>query len=106
MGSRVTDRARRAGLLAELRYVVFDGPGHTDPAVRNAAAAGGDLDEPLRSYAAKVRDASYRIVDADVAALRTAGFSEDVIFEVTVAAALGAATRRLNAGLRALDEEA
>jgi alkylhydroperoxidase family enzyme len=59
----------------------------------------------MRSYAAKVRDESYRVTDADVAKLRTAGVSEDEIFEVTVAAALGAACRCLDAGMRALREE-
>lgn len=49
------------------------------------------LAEPMRSYAAKVRDESYRVTDADVAKLRAVGVSEDEIFEVTVAAAVGAA---------------
>jgi hypothetical protein len=96
---------RRAALLAELRRVVFEAPARSDPAVRAAAASDGPPAEPLKSYAAKVRDASYRVTDADVEALRVAGISEDEIFEVTVAAALGAACHRLDAGLRALREE-
>ena len=96
---------RRAALLAELRRVVFEAPGRTQPTVRVGAANGGLLAEPMRSYAAKVRDESYRVTDADVAKLRTAGVSEDEIFEVTVAAALGAACRCLDAGMRALREE-
>lgn len=98
---------RRAALLAELRHVVFEAPGRSNPAVRTAAARrSGLLVEPIGSYAAKVRDESYRVTDADVEALRAAGVSEDEIFEVTVAAALGAACHRLDAGLRALREEA
>ena len=50
----------------------------------------GPLAEPMQSYAAKVRDESYRVTDADVAELRAAGLSEDEVFEITVAAALGA----------------
>jgi hypothetical protein len=96
---------RRAALLAELRRVVFEAPARSDPAVRAAAASDGPPAEPLRSYAAKVRDESYRVTDADVEALRAAGISEDEIFEVAVAAALGAACHRLDAGLRALREE-
>lgn len=97
---------RRAALLAELRRVVFEAPARTEPTIRTAAAAGGTLAEPLRLYATKVRDESYRVTDADIAALRAAGVSEDEIFEVTVAAALGAACRRVDAGLRVLGEEA
>jgi alkylhydroperoxidase family enzyme len=96
---------RRAAMLAELRRVVFEAPARSEPAVRAAAAGNGQLADPLGSYAAKVRDESYRVTDADVDALRAAGISEDEIFEVTVAAALGAACRRLDAGLRALREE-
>jgi hypothetical protein len=96
---------RRATLLAELRRVVVDGSARTEPAIRAAASTGAPLPEPIRSYAAKVRDESYRVTDADIAELRAAGISEDEIFEVTVAAALGAACRSLDAGLRALDEE-
>jgi DNA-binding response OmpR family regulator len=40
-----------------------------------------------------VRDASYRITDADIARL-LAEHSEDEVFEVTVAAAVGAALSR------------
>ena len=52
------------------------------------------------------RDRSYAVTDADVERLRAAGHSEDEIFEVTVAAAVGAALGSLDAGLRALDGEA
>jgi len=45
---------------------------------------------------------AYRITDADVAGLKAAGRSEDEIFEVTVAAAVGAALRSLGAGMRAV----
>jgi alkylhydroperoxidase family enzyme len=64
--------------------------------------AGDPVPEPWDSYAEKVRSHSYRITDVDVAALRAAGRSEEEIFEVTVAAATGAALRRLDAGLAAL----
>jgi alkylhydroperoxidase family enzyme len=59
----------------------------------------------MGSFAARVRDQSYRVTDPDIAELRTAGLSEDEIFEVTIAAALGAACRCLDAGMRALGEE-
>jgi len=89
-------------LVANLRHAVLDGPGHTDPATRSAAATGGPLPQPWQSYAAQVRDASHQVSDADLDALKAAGHSEDEIFEITAAAAVGAALHSLDAGLRAL----
>lgn len=73
-----------------LRDAVFTAPAVTPPELRAAAATGSGLDEPWASYTALVRDASYKIGDADVARL-TAAHSEDEVFELTVAAAVGAA---------------
>jgi alkylhydroperoxidase family enzyme len=89
-------------LLEQLRRTVFGSPGATDPATRLAAGTGEAPPEPLGSYAGKVRDQAYRVSDADIARLRAAGHSEDEIFEITVAAAVGAALRSLEAGLAAL----
>jgi hypothetical protein len=41
-----------------------------------------------------VRRHAYKVTDADVDALHTAGWSDDAIFELTVATALGAALSR------------
>jgi alkylhydroperoxidase family enzyme len=96
---------RHADKVAALRRAVLESDGVTAPAVRGAAAAGGDLPAPLVQYLAKVREASFRITDADVAGLKTAGYGEEEIFELTVAAALGAALQRHDAGLAALLDE-
>jgi hypothetical protein len=93
---------RHAAAVNALRHAVFDSRGSTEPAVRDAAGSGGQLPEPLGSYAAKVRDQSYRITDTDFAGLTTAGLSDDAIFEITIAAAVGAAFQRLDAGIRAV----
>jgi alkylhydroperoxidase family enzyme len=53
-------------------------------------------------YAGTVRRHAYRVTDAQVGALRAAGLSEDDIFELTVAAAVGAGLERLDAGMRAM----
>jgi alkylhydroperoxidase family enzyme len=93
---------RHAPRLARLRHAVFSSPGATTTAARAAAADGGPLPEPMDTYAAKVRDHSYRVTDGDIEALKAAGVSEDEIFEMTVAAALGAALRSLHTGLDAM----
>lgn len=76
--------------VENLRHAVFEAPAQTDPALRRAAATGDGLAEPWASYTAMVRDASYRITDADIARL-LADHTEDEVFEMTVAAAVGAA---------------
>jgi alkylhydroperoxidase family enzyme len=97
---------RPADRVAALRRAVFESAGAIDPAIRQAAGAGDRLPGPWGAYAEKVREQSYRITDADIAALKAAGGTEEEIFEVTVAAAMGAALRRLDAGLRAVRGEA
>jgi alkylhydroperoxidase family enzyme len=56
----------------------------------------------MASYLAKVAAAAYTVTDADVEALAAAGFSEDEIFEQTVAVAVAEGLRRLDAGLEAV----
>jgi alkylhydroperoxidase family enzyme len=87
--------------VAGLRRAVLEAPAVTDPALRAAAASGRPLPEPWASYAAAVRDAAYQIPDADVGRLTAAGHTEAEIFEVTVAAATGAALHGFDAGRRA-----
>ena len=67
-------------------------------------AAKLDRDEPpaARAYLDTVRRHAYRATDQDVAELRARGLPEDEIFELTVAAAVGAGLERLAAGLEAL----
>lgn len=50
----------------------------------------------MAGYLQKVRDRAYAVGDADVEALKEAGFSEDAIFEQTVAVAIGEGLRRLD----------
>jgi alkylhydroperoxidase family enzyme len=50
----------------------------------------------MAAYLEKVRDRAYAVVDADVEELKDAGFSEDEIFEQTVAVAIAEGLRRLD----------
>ncbi len=88
-----------------LRVAVLEGPGATTPALRKSAAEGASSEPSLASFVAKVQRHAYRVDDAEIAALRASGLTEDAIFELTAAAALGAALVRLHAGLRAIAEE-
>lgn len=85
---------------------MLESPGHIEPALRQAIASRktSDIPDTLRSYAEKVALHAYRVTDADIEELLRAGYSEDEIFEVTAAAALGAALARLERGLAVLKE--
>ncbi len=91
--------------LARLMRTVVDGPGTLDPAIRRAAFGGEEVLDPVAArYVDTVVRHAYRVTDEDVEALGRAGYSELQIFELTVAAALGAGQRRLDAALAALGE--
>ena len=66
------------------------------------ARNGAPAPAPFASYVDKVAQHAYKVTDADVAALQQGGSSDDILFEVTVAAALGAALGRLERGMAAL----
>jgi alkylhydroperoxidase family enzyme len=95
--------------MDEVARAILKTAGDADLELRRAVAAfaGGDeaqdLPDDLRPYIEKVTRNAYKVTDGDVDRLRKAGYSEDAIFELTLAAALGAARSRLDAGLRAMD---
>lgn len=93
------DRTDLGDPVDNLRHAVLDAPAVTSPARRHAAADSGDLPEPWRAYTALVRDASYRITDEVVENL---GATEDEVYELTVAAAVGAALAGHRNGMNAL----
>jgi alkylhydroperoxidase family enzyme len=70
---------------------------------RSAAAKGSSASSRTTSTRTSRRARhAYKVVDADIDRLRDAGYTEDAIFELTLAAALGAAQARLEAGLAAM----
>jgi hypothetical protein len=106
---------RIQNLINELKHAVLHRRGVTALSVRQAALAdaactaevstgdGGALPPDLAAYVATVARHAYRVTDAQVAGLLAAGHSEDVVFEVTVSAALGAGLARWERGLAALE---
>ena len=70
--------------------------------LRAAVAALPPAPAAMASYVEKVRTRAYAIDDVDVEALKADGFSENRIFEQTVAAAVDEGFRRLEAGMRAV----
>jgi hypothetical protein len=90
--------APRAGYAAAVRTA------YDEAIERLRVAAHPDRAAPpeLKPYLEQVQNNAYRIVDADVAALLAAGFSEDEIFEQTVSVAVAAGLSRLEAALQVL----
>jgi len=70
--------------------------------LREAAQPDRPAPPEFTEYLAKVRDRAYEVTDADVEALKNAGFSDDEIFEQTVSAAVAAGLHRLERGLACL----
>jgi alkylhydroperoxidase family enzyme len=96
---------RHRAWVDALHSEVLEQPGQTEPRLRRAASDDEDVPEPLRGYVRKVARHAYKVTDEEVAALKEAGYSEDQIFEITISAAVGAAVRRLDAGLAHLGKK-
>ena len=109
MGNRTR---RYAALVERLVDSVLATPGHTTSKLRHAVFArafgphprGENIAPDLARYVDKVALHAYKVTDEDLVALKRAGNSDDLLFEVTVSAALGAAVGRLERGLSALRE--
>jgi alkylhydroperoxidase family enzyme len=85
---------------------ILNGAGKAPTAQRRAAFDNEGLGGPLESLVAMVAQRASAIGDADIAAARASGVTEDQIFELVVCAAVGEATRRHDAALAALDRAA
>jgi len=70
--------------------------------LRQAAHPDRQAPPDFAPYLDKVRRNAYKVTDEDIQALKDAGYSEDVIFEQTVAGAVAAGLERLETGLDVL----
>jgi hypothetical protein len=89
-------------LFERLEAQVLHAEGRTDAADRRAAASSSPSSPELEALLGKVRREAHRVSDEDVAAVRRAGYDEDSVFELTIAAAVGVARRRLDLALHAI----
>jgi hypothetical protein len=97
---------RYTDAVTRTTHAVLESAGATSTQQRWAAfhRRMDELPKELRAYVDKVARHAYRITDEDVEGLKRTGHSEDAIFEITAAAALGAAIMRLERGLIVLHE--
>jgi alkylhydroperoxidase family enzyme len=96
--SEVTNRLRKTVVER-----VLSGPGRTTGDARRAAFDNQAPPEAARALLDKVTKNAWKVTDEDVAAVRQSGMTDDEIFELVVAAALGQSTRQLDAALAALE---
>ena len=106
-----------SGALDALVSCLLSGPGETTPDDRRqvesfAAGTAGrkdaatDVPDALRTWVQKVARHAYKTIDDEVDELKAAGYSEDQIFELTIATALGAARGRYESAMAVLADDA
>ena len=61
-----------------------------------------EIPTDLVDYVRKVALCAYQTTDEDIQQLKEAGYSEDIIFEITLCASMGAGLARLEHGLTIL----
>ena len=91
--------------VARFTEAILEGQGTVSAEARRAAFEGRADDPAVADYVDVVRRHAYRVTDEEVDQLRARGLDDDAIFELTVAAALGAAAERLQVGLALLGTE-
>jgi hypothetical protein len=96
------DKKRAAHLALVDR--VLNGAGKASPEQRARAFSDTDVPPPLQALIGKVATRPAQVTDADFAAAKASGFSEDQLFELVVCAAVGQSARLYEAGLAALAE--
>jgi hypothetical protein len=87
--------------LDALDAAVLRGPGVLPPEVRQAAAQNDGVADGFETYVDTIHRHAYRVTDGMVAGLAKSA-DDDAVFEISVAAAFGAARSRLDAGLQAV----
>lgn len=83
---------------------VLNGEGGASAEQRARAFGNDGLSPPLDALIGKVTDRPAQVTEADLAAVKASGCTEDQLFELVVCAAVGKATRLYEAGLAALAE--
>jgi hypothetical protein len=97
----LTDDKKRAAFRA-LQERILNGAGSASPEQRARAFGDAGLPPPLDELIGKVATRPTQVTDADFAAARAAGCTEDQLFELVICAAVGQSARQYDAGLAAL----
>jgi hypothetical protein len=83
---------------------ILNGAGQATTGQRARAFGNDGLAPPLDVLIGKVATSPTQVTEADFAAAKAAGCTEDQLFELVVCAAVGTSARRYQAGLATLAE--
>jgi len=97
----LSEDKKRAAYRA-LQDRILNGEGRASQQQRVRAFSNAGLSPPLDGLLGKVATRPAQVTDADFAAARAAGFSDDELFELVICAAVGQSARLYDAGLAAL----
>jgi hypothetical protein len=94
---------RFAASLERLEAAVYTGPGDVTSETRQSVREPLTGDGPLEVYVNKVHQAAYKVIDEEIAALKADDYSDEALFEITLAAAVGAGLSRHQKALKLLE---
>jgi hypothetical protein len=100
----VTDDDKKRAAHKALVDRILKGEGRASREQRAGAFGNGGLSPPLPALIGKVATMPTQVTEADFAAAKALGFSEDQLFELVICAAVGQSARLYEAGLAALAE--
>jgi hypothetical protein len=100
----VPDEDKKRAAYRALVDRVLNAAGKASPEQRARAFGDAGVPVPLQALISKVAARPAQVSDADFAVAKAAGFSEDQLFELVIAAAVGQSSRLYEAGLAALAE--
>jgi hypothetical protein len=83
---------------------VLNGEGKASAEQRACAFGNDGLSPPLDTLIGKIVNSPVQVTEADLAAAKASGCTEDQVFELVVCAAVGQSDRLYGAGLAALAE--
>jgi hypothetical protein len=100
----VPDEDKKRAAHRALVDRVLNGQGRASAEQRARAFSNDGLSPSLHALIGKVATRPAQVTDADFAAAKASGFSEDQLFELVICAAVGQSARLYEAGLAALAE--
>jgi hypothetical protein len=100
----VPDEEKKRAAHRALVDRVLNGEGRASAEQRARAFRNDGLSPPLDALMGKVATRPAQVTEADFAAAKASGISEDQLFELVVCAAVGQSARLYEAGLMALAE--
>lgn len=98
------DEDRKRAAHAALVNRLLNGEGMASAQLRAHAFGNEGLSPPLDALIDKVATRPAQVSDADFAAAKASGLTEDQVFELVICAAVGQSNRLYEAGLAALAE--